>query len=140
MVSFSMFVTTILGLLTLLSTSFVNAIVVVNGTQAGVDPSSGFRPLRIEINQFQHAGPAWDLYILSLQQLQAQNQSAQLSYYQVAGIHGYPNVPWDGVTGTGGGTGYCMHGSILFPMWHRPYLALFEVRRLTYHCQICSCV
>lgn len=25
--------------------------------------------------------------------------------------------------------GYCTHGSILFPTWHRPYLALFEVRR-----------
>ena len=29
---------------------------------------------------------------------------------------------------TGGGyqPGYCTHNSILFPTWHRPYLALFE--------------
>ena len=25
--------------------------------------------------------------------------------------------------------GYCTHSSILFITWHRPYLALFEVRR-----------
>lgn len=27
-------------------------------------------------------------------------------------------------------TGYCTHSSILFPTWHRPYLALFEVSPL----------
>ena len=26
--------------------------------------------------------------------------------------------------------GYCTHGSILFPTWHRPYLSLFEVCQL----------
>ena len=24
--------------------------------------------------------------------------------------------------------GYCTHGTVLFPTWHRPYVALFEVR------------
>ena len=47
--------------------------------------------------------------------------------FHAEGIHGYPNLPWDGVTGNGGGVGFCTHGSILFPVWHRPYLALFEV-------------
>lgn len=42
------------------------------------------------------------------------------------GIHGRPFVAWDGVNGPFK-TGYCTHGSILFPTWHRPYLALFEV-------------
>lgn len=118
--------------------------IAVNGTQGGVDEASGFRPFRLEISSFQSAGPAWDLYILSLQEFMQANQSDPLSYYRIAGtwvccllfsiglligqgIHGYPNAPWDSVYGTGGGVGYCTHGSILFPMWHRPYLALFEV-------------
>jgi tyrosinase len=51
-------------------------------------------------------------------------------YFQIAGIHGRPYLPWDGVIGSGvvdPTRGYCTHGSILFPTWHRPYLALFEV-------------
>jgi len=43
-----------------------------------------------------------------------------------------PYKPWDGVVGnrpwnsrtTWGG--YCTHGSVLFPTWHRPYLSLYE--------------
>ncbi|MCJ1331076.1 hypothetical protein MMC10_007763 [Thelotrema lepadinum] len=100
--------------------------VVISGTQGGVDDTTGFRPMRLEINQFSYAGPAWDLYVLALRQFQSTSQSGQLSYYEISGIHGYPNGPWDGVTGNGGGVGYCTHGSVLFPVWHRPYLALFE--------------
>lgn len=53
----------------------------------------------------------------------------------VAGIHGHPQVPWDGVNGsTSNLPGYCTHGATTFPTWHRPYLALFEVRgELTAH-------
>lgn len=47
---------------------------------------------------------------------------------QILGIHGYPVAPWDGVVGNGPGIGYCMHNSVLFPTWHRPYLALLDVR------------
>lgn len=44
------------------------------------------------------------------------------------GIHGRPYTPYDGVQATTGNqnNGYCNHVSILFPTWHRPYLALFE--------------
>ena len=44
------------------------------------------------------------------------------------GIHGRPYQPFDGVNPTAGNAqnGYCTHVSILFPTWHRPYLALFE--------------
>lgn len=46
----------------------------------------------------------------------------------VVGIHGRPYTPWNDVDGAGTGeSGYCTHASILFPTWHRPYLALFEV-------------
>ena len=56
------------------------------------------------------------------------------SYFAVAGIHGLPSKPWNGATGdppfdptTGQWGGYCTHGSVLFPTWHRPHLMLFEV-------------
>jgi hypothetical protein len=44
------------------------------------------------------------------------------------GIHGRPYKGWDNVNGPNTDTGYCTHDSVLFPSWHRPYLALFEVR------------
>lgn len=48
------------------------------------------------------------------------------------GIHGRPYLPWDDVQGAPGApnNGYCNHISILFPTWHRPYLALYEVWNL----------
>jgi tyrosinase len=50
------------------------------------------------------------------------------------GIHGRPFVPFDNVLAEPGdeNNGYCTHVSILFPTWHRPYLALYEVGPLKY--------
>jgi tyrosinase len=67
----------------------------------------------------------WNLYLLGLKDFQEVDQLDPLSYYQIAGIHGLPYRPWNGVEGNQV-TGYCTHSSILFPTWHRPYLALFE--------------
>jgi len=64
-----------------------------------------------------------------MQQFQSIDQTQMLSYYQIAGIHGVPNIPWDGVQAdplADGAIGYCTHSSVVFPMWHRAYLALFE--------------
>jgi tyrosinase len=49
----------------------------------------------------------------------------------VLGIHGRPYLPFDGVVAgpEGQGHGYCTHVSNLFPTWHGPYLALYEVSR-----------
>ena len=57
------------------------------------------------------------------------SQSDRMSYYQIAGIHGVPRQNWDGVgqcSSCRGTDGYCTHDSVLFPSWHRAYLALFE--------------
>lgn len=53
-----------------------------------------------------------------------------LSYYQIAGIHGRPYIPWQSaVTAQQDNTvGYCTHSSALFVTWHRPYIALIEQR------------
>lgn len=46
-----------------------------------------------------------------------------------AGIHGAPFADYGGVKALPDniGNGYCTHVSNLFPPWHRPYLALYEV-------------
>jgi len=84
---------------------------------------------RLDIHTIQKNADQWNLYLLTLQAWKAQPQSNPLSYYGVAGIHGVPNQPWDGVganPAASGAVGYCTHSSILFPSWHRAYMALFE--------------
>lgn len=58
-----------------------------------------------------------------------------MSYFQIAGIHGKPYERWTGAEGEGDDKdvttkGYCCHGSVIFPTWHRPYLSLIEVRSI----------
>lgn len=52
------------------------------------------------------------------------------------GIHGLPATTWPNLPDNneiphdkGANTGFCTHTSIIFLTWHRPYLAVFEVRR-----------
>lgn len=49
-----------------------------------------------------------------------------------ANCYRYPDIAWDGSTGGDFSVGYCTHASILFPTWHRPYIALYEVCALSY--------
>ncbi|WPH00294.1 Di-copper centre-containing protein [Acrodontium crateriforme] len=83
---------------------------------------------RLEIRQLEQNEDQWNLYILGLAKFQATNQSEKTSYYQIAGIHGRPFIPWDGVQSAPGvdSPGFCAHVSNLFLTWHRPYLALYE--------------
>lgn len=105
---------------------------------------SGFLPVtgvpgathpRLEIRQMLFNKPnQWTLLILGLQRFQQMSQSDRASYYQIAGIHGVPRVNWDGVgrcSDCSTADGYCTHDSILFPAWHRAYLALFEQQFMT---------
>ena len=55
------------------------------------------------------------------------------------GVHGRPYIPWDNVSGANN-EGYCTHSSILFPPWHRPYLALFEVLGSTTYVEVLSLI
>ncbi|KAF2435742.1 Di-copper centre-containing protein [Tothia fuscella] len=73
-------------------------------------------------------GPAWDLYLLSLQAFQQKNQTEMFSWFQFSGIHGYPEVNWDGVESVANHqvVGYAPHSAILFGPWHRLYLAAYE--------------
>ncbi|KAK6532574.1 hypothetical protein TWF281_006758 [Arthrobotrys megalospora] len=92
----------------------------------------GALPLRQEIDAWS-ANPAnvdqVNLYLQALAAFQAMPPTERLSYFQIAGIHGEPFIPWDENTNPNPRSrwrGYCTHASVLFPTWHRPYLAVFE--------------
>lgn len=109
---------------------------------------NGSVPLRFEIRQMRADTYKWDLFILALSMFQYVKQDDPTSWYQIAGmlhclrwkpkivpvltglgIHGVPFISWNGVEAVEGASqsGYCPHSSVLFPTWHRPYLALYEV-------------
>jgi len=100
---------------------------------------SGVQP-RLEMRELARADPdQWNMLILAFDRMQKVPQGDLLSYYQIAGIHGRPLRPWDGVNGVpGANNGYCTHISNLFPTWHRPYLSLFEVRALVESGGLCD--
>lgn len=82
------------------------------------------------LSYYQIAG--WFLCILSTSDGLAFSPSNLLTrclFFFHLGIHGRPFVSWDNVGSAPnmGSNGYCTHTSILFPTWHRPYLALYEV-------------
>ncbi|KAF3928659.1 Tyrosinase [Arthrobotrys entomopaga] len=103
--------------------------VVVTGVTQGLGPAQGQVPLRKEIREM-IANPAeFNLFVLAMQRFQAVPQSDDMGYYGVAGIHGRPFKPWNGVASAKGSmpdAGYCTHKDVLFLPWHRPYLALYE--------------
>lgn len=92
-------------------------------------PGNDIHP-RLEVRHMLFKKPnQWTLFVLALQKFQHMSQSDKLSYYQIAAIHGVPRQDWDGVeqcSNCHGADGYCTHDSVLFPAWHRTYLALFE--------------
>ena len=61
------------------------------------------------------------------------DQDALRSFFQTSGIHGKPYKRWNdsGSTNVGVWQGYCTHSTVLFPTWHRPYVALYEVGACT---------
>lgn len=84
----------------------------------------------------------WTLFVYALTAFKELPVEDKLSYYQVAGIHGYPETSWDGAPppkqdprgpgkdpepGENPFGGYCEHNAVPFPTWHRPYVLLFEV-------------
>ncbi|KAI2629693.1 Di-copper centre-containing protein [Hypoxylon sp. NC1633] len=95
---------------------------------SGLPSLDGGVQLRPDIRDLQKDEDKWNLYILALSWMQFTDQDEQFSWYQITGIHGAPALTWGDVDPTPGNehSGYCTHVSILFPTWHRPYLALYE--------------
>ncbi|KAK1227951.1 hypothetical protein PQX77_008996 [Marasmius sp. AFHP31] len=84
---------------------------------------------RLEINDFIKNKAHFSLYVQALQKLQQKDQNEVDSFFQIGGIHGLPAAEWDPPRGPNEEKqweGYCTHGDVLFPTWHRPYMILME--------------
>ncbi|KAI1191479.1 tyrosinase [Nemania serpens] len=107
----------------------------IQGIKDGLGPN-GKVPVRRDFDEWSNSKDPVDktqfiLYLLALQRLQAVDPANRDSYFQIAGIHGYPYIPWDEPSTTQkeiGRKGYCVHANNLFPPWHRPYMLLYEQR------------
>jgi hypothetical protein len=92
--------------------------------------------LRRDVYDFfkQENGPQRDLFLQAFAFIQNLPAEDYRSYYQIAGIHGLPYEPYRGSTNTKwpwttanlSWGGYCHHGSVLFPPWHRAHMLLIE--------------
>ncbi|KAF9477267.1 tyrosinase [Pholiota conissans] len=85
---------------------------------------------RLEIHDFVKNEKFFSLYIQALDAAYNKVSPDNVeSFFQVAGIHGRPYQDYAGAKGTGPAgkwAGYCTHSTVLFPTWHRPYVALLE--------------
>ncbi|KAH7227272.1 hypothetical protein B0J15DRAFT_577507 [Fusarium solani] len=88
-------------------------------------------PLRREISKLPKSKEPkdqrqWTLYVLALERFKNLPVDEKLSYFQVAGIHAYPQLTWDEGEPSKKGGFYCTHGQLTFSTWHRVYMLLFE--------------
>ncbi|KAH9484711.1 Tyrosinase [Psilocybe cubensis] len=97
--------------------------VVVEGALPRPPPTQLAHP-RLEIATFVNDIRQFSLYVQALQIYYNRDRTDVVSHWQIGGIHGQPYVDWNGTPSFG--TGYCVHGTPLFPTWHRPYIVLFE--------------
>ncbi|KAI0770097.1 photo-regulated tyrosinase [Fomes fomentarius] len=100
---------------------------IITGAQGGKTEGAA-APNRLEINDFVKHKKFFSLYIQALAAMSKADQEELASFFQVGGIHGLPYVPWSGAGASDPAeqAGYCTHGSVLFPTWHRPYVVLYE--------------
>lgn len=104
-----------------------------DGVVIGLKGVAAVQP-RLDVDLFLLQLPdTFNLFCLALAALQNDPNSSQImEYYQIAGIHGLPKEPWDGVLfdredpNNRSAYGYCNHAMLTFPTWHRPYLAMLE--------------
>ncbi|KAL9053666.1 MAG: hypothetical protein Q9162_004617 [Coniocarpon cinnabarinum] len=86
---------------------------------------------RLEIRQMEASNPdQWNLFLLATAQFQNTSHEDIMGWYQLAGIHGMPYEPWNGVSGTNPGQGYCPHSMAIFICWHRAYTLAWEQQTL----------
>lgn len=83
---------------------------------------------RREIYELRKDEDAWNIYPLGRSRFQSIDGREPMSFYQLSAIHGQPCVTWYNNEPCSDCTmvGYRSHQSILFPTWHRAYLAPFE--------------
>ncbi|EEH20603.2 hypothetical protein PABG_02834 [Paracoccidioides brasiliensis Pb03] len=104
----------------------------ITGIKAGTIPEQKKAPIRQEIDEWSNNranADQVDLFVMAWRNLMNTSPRERGSFFQVAGIHGQPYIPWDEPDtqmDEAKDKGYCTHNNILFPIWHRPYLVLLE--------------
>ncbi|KAI9845231.1 MAG: hypothetical protein M1837_004986 [Sclerophora amabilis] len=102
----------------------------------------GAARVRLEIDEFLYDNDRTNLFLLALAEMQkedptkksADNTEDWWTFYSLSSIHGLPPELWNNVPNlnegkgkvAGSGRGYCTHGSLVFPTWHRVYVLMFE--------------
>ncbi|KAI8614756.1 hypothetical protein BC830DRAFT_1169129 [Chytriomyces sp. MP71] len=81
---------------------------------------------RKEVRDFFSDQKQSSLFLQAFAIIQARDSNDPKSFAQVASIHGLPNTVYDNFPSEKQDGGYCVHGAVLFPTWHRPYIALIE--------------
>ncbi|KAJ4265994.1 hypothetical protein NW762_003967 [Fusarium torreyae] len=118
--------------------------------QPGEIPYVSNLPVRKEISTLTDSDDSDErkqgtLFVLALERFKLMSVSEKLSYFQIASIHGFPEVAWDGVpelkhapdaetnkAGDQPSSGYYNHNSLNFPAWHWPstHLGEYEAHHL----------
>lgn len=95
---------------------------------------------RLEVSDLAANRPnQWTLFIGGMRRWMDGNSANSTGYYAIAGIHGVPRTSWNGVgqcSSCSDADGYCCHDSVLFPAWHRTYMALYEQEFLKIACEL----
>jgi tyrosinase len=96
----------------------------------------GKRGYRMEIDEFLLDNEMTNLFLIAFEALQKDSlrffdkdkkKPDYLTFFSLAGIHGQPRDSWNGLQPKKG-KDFCHHSVNTFPIWHRPYMMLFEVR------------
>lgn len=106
-------------------------------TSTPPDPANNFTAVvgvpdkvveRRPIDVLQNIYPdVFNMLVLAFESMQEKDESHDLSYYQLSGIHGFPFISWQyPPRNPSPQRGYCTHQSSIFTTWHRPYVALLE--------------
>lgn len=97
-------------------------VIITTGATGGVEP-------RLEISNLATRDDQWALYIKAMSKWMQAGEDDTSGYYDIASIHGVPFEDWNGATqcDTCSDTiGYGTHDMVIFPTWHRTYVAHFE--------------
>lgn len=66
-----------------------------------------------------------ELLMRAWKRMKDRDHSDPMSFFALGGLHGEP-FRGEGATNPAWWGGYCQHGTVLFPVWHRAYLANLE--------------
>ncbi|KAJ5628581.1 hypothetical protein N7490_010809 [Penicillium lividum] len=91
---------------------------------------------RLEIEEFLGDNNMTNIFLLALEAMhqeamEPEHKQNWWTAYSLGAIHGSPKEKWDGIEPSTADPkispyGYCTHGMLMFPTWHRVYIGMFE--------------